>query len=104
VKKGCSKQTNVRKEMFHIDRGMQYACHDFTNLLGSYSYVERRMSGKGNYRDNALAESFLRCQKWNMFTGSDLQVKKKPPYLYPRGEKPGTTETADIPPLEILPS
>lgn len=51
------------KLMFHSDRGIQYACSDFTNLLGSYSNVERSMSRKGNCWDNAVAESFFKTLK-----------------------------------------
>jgi transposase InsO family protein len=49
--------------IFHSDRGIQYACKDFTNLLGSYSNVERSMSRKGNCWDNAVAESFFKTLK-----------------------------------------
>lgn len=51
------------KLLFHSDRGIQYACNDFTNLLGSYSDVERSMSRKGNCWDNAVAESFFKSLK-----------------------------------------
>lgn len=51
------------KLLFHSDRGIQYACHAFTNLLGSYTNVERSMSRKGNCWDNAVAESFFKTLK-----------------------------------------
>ncbi len=37
-----------QKLIFHSDRGIQYACHEFVNLLNSYNNVERSMSRKGN--------------------------------------------------------
>lgn len=52
-----------KKLLFHSDRGIQYACSEFTSLLGSYSCVERSMSRKGNCWDNAVAESFFKTLK-----------------------------------------
>lgn len=51
------------KLIFHSDRGVQYACHTFANLLQSYKCVERSMSRKGNCWDNAVAESFFKTIK-----------------------------------------
>lgn len=44
--------------IFHSDRGVQYACHEFRNQLAAYQMVQS-MSGKGNCYDNAVAESFF---------------------------------------------
>jgi transposase InsO family protein len=52
-----------KKLIFHSDRGVQYACHDFATLLDSYQCVERSMSRKGNCWDNAVAESFFKTIK-----------------------------------------
>jgi transposase InsO family protein len=49
--------------IFHSDRGVQYACHEFANLLSSYKLVERSMSRKGDPWDNAVAESFFKTLK-----------------------------------------
>lgn len=51
------------KLIFHSDRGVQYACYAFANLLDSYSDVERSMSRKGDCWDNAVAESFFKSIK-----------------------------------------
>lgn len=51
------------KLLFHSDRGVQYACNEFANLLASYMTVERSMSRKGNCWDNAVAESFFKSIK-----------------------------------------
>jgi len=48
--------------LFHSDRGVQYACHDFVNLLSQYN-CGRSMSRKGNCWDNAVAESFYKTIK-----------------------------------------
>jgi putative transposase len=49
--------------IFHSDRGVQYACNEFKNLLSSYKLVERSMSRKGDCWDNAVAESFFKTLK-----------------------------------------
>jgi len=53
----------TRKLIFHSDRGVQYACHEFKNLLSSFKLVERSMSRKGDCWDNAVAESFFKTLK-----------------------------------------
>jgi len=49
--------------IFHSDRGVQYACNEFKNLLSCYKLVERSMSRKGDCWDNAVAESFFKTLK-----------------------------------------
>ncbi len=49
--------------MFHSDRGIQYACTAFTNVLDQYKMVDRSMSRKGNCWDNAVAESYFKTIK-----------------------------------------
>ena len=44
--------------IFHSDRGVQYACSDFRELLTDHQAVQS-MSGKGNCYDNAVSESFF---------------------------------------------
>jgi transposase InsO family protein len=46
----------------HSDRGIQYACHDYRQLLQSYGMVSS-MSRSGNCLDNAVAERFFRTLK-----------------------------------------
>jgi transposase InsO family protein len=53
----------TQKLIFHYDRGFQYACNEFKNLLSPYRFVERSMSRKGNYWDNAIAGSFFKTLK-----------------------------------------
>ena len=45
--------------IFHSDRGIQYACNEFKNLLAGYKLVKRSMSRKGDCWDNPVAESFF---------------------------------------------
>lgn len=49
--------------VFHSDRGIQYACCEFTSLLKPYRNVKQSMSRKGNCWDNAVAESFFKSLK-----------------------------------------
>jgi len=47
----------------HSDRGVQYASHDYTNLLKSRG-ITISMSRKGNPYDNAACESFMKTLKY----------------------------------------
>ncbi len=49
--------------IFHSDRGVQYACDDFTEILKQNILITRSMSRKGNCWDNAVAESFFKTIK-----------------------------------------
>jgi len=49
--------------IFHSDRGVQYACDAFANLLDSNPLITRSMSRKGDCWDNAVAESFFKSLK-----------------------------------------
>jgi len=53
----------VKKLIFHSDRGIQFACTKFTNILNANKFVVRSMSRKGNCWDNAVAESFFKTIK-----------------------------------------
>ena len=46
----------------HSDRGVQYACNDYTDLLESYD-IQPSMSRIANPYDNAKAESFMKTLK-----------------------------------------
>jgi len=46
----------------HSDRGVQYACGDYTQLLEGRE-IRISMSRKGNPYDNAKAESFMKTLK-----------------------------------------
>jgi transposase InsO family protein len=52
--------------IFHSDRGVQYACNAFAQLLGTPQKVTRSMSRKGDCWDNAVAESFFKSIKTEM--------------------------------------
>jgi len=48
--------------IFHSDKGVQYACDEFKELLKKYGF-RQSMSGKGNCYDNAPSESFFKTLK-----------------------------------------
>jgi len=68
--------------IFHSDRGVQYACKEFTSILNANPYVSQSMSRKGNCWDNAVAESFFKSlkaewtnrQKYQSFKQAELSV------------------------------
>ena len=53
----------------HSDRGVQYACSDYTGLLAAYRIVAS-MSRVGNPYDNAKAERFMRTLKTEQVDGT----------------------------------
>lgn len=52
-----------QKLIFHSDRGIQYACSPFANILNGNKWVCRSMSRNGNCSYNAVTESFFRTIK-----------------------------------------
>jgi putative transposase len=53
----------------HSDRGVQYACNDYTALLAAHD-IQASMSRIGNPYDNAKAESFMKTLKHEQVDGS----------------------------------
>jgi putative transposase len=49
--------------IFHSDRGVQYASNKMTNLFSFNRKITQSMSRKGNFWDNAVAESFFKTIK-----------------------------------------
>jgi transposase InsO family protein len=62
--------------IFHSDRGVQYACHEFRNKLSDYRMVQS-MSGKGNCYDNAVAESFFHTLKTELVYFEKYETKEQ---------------------------
>ena len=62
--------------IFHSDRGVQYTCSRFVNLLASYGVIQS-MSRKGNCWDNAVAESFFKTLKAELIYGNKLVSKEQ---------------------------
>ena len=53
----------------HSDRGVQYACNDYTALLEAHD-IQASMSRVGNPYDNAKAESFMKTLKHEQIDGT----------------------------------
>ena len=62
-RQACQKRAIDQKLIFHSDRGIQYACEEFCQLLEARPLVHQSMSRKGNCWDNAPAESFFKTFK-----------------------------------------
>lgn len=56
----------IKQLIFHSDRGVQYACHEFRNVLKKNLRVKQSMSRKGDCWDNAVAEAFFKILKSEM--------------------------------------
>ena len=70
-RKAVSNRAVNQPLIFHSDRGVQYACNEFTSLMSGNKLITQSMSRKGNCWDNAVAESFFKTLKneWaNRFT------------------------------------
>lgn len=61
--------------MVHSDRGIQYACGGFTDVLAQHGFIQS-MSRKGDCWDNAVAESFFRTLKTELVYHVDLFDKQ----------------------------
>ena len=55
--------------IIHSDRGVQYACREFVDLIKENKMVQS-MSRKGNCWDNAVAESFFKSLKTELIYGA----------------------------------
>ncbi len=62
--------------VFHSDRGVQYASHDFRNLLKRKGFVQS-MSGKGNCYDNAIMETFFHTIKTELIYFERYRTKEE---------------------------
>ena len=56
-------RTPEKDLIFHSDRGVQYCCAAFRNVLAAGKITRQSMSRKGNCWDNAVAESFFKSLK-----------------------------------------
>jgi putative transposase len=63
--------------IFHSDRGVQYACAEFTGLLGRHKNITQSMSRKGNCWDNAVAESFFKTLKTELVYHHNYRTRKE---------------------------
>jgi putative transposase len=62
--------------MHHSDRGVQYACWDYQQLLEEHG-IECSMSGKGDCYDNAVMESFFKTLKVELVYHQRYKTKEQ---------------------------
>jgi len=67
---------NDQELLFHSDRGIQYTCREFINLLEA-NKITQSMSRKGNCYDNAVAESFFKTLKVELVFQNKYKTKGK---------------------------
>jgi len=67
----------VNPLIFHSDRGVQYACNEFRNMLAEIPLVAQSMSRKGNCWDNAVAESFFKTLKTEWVNHLNYATRKQ---------------------------
>ena len=60
----------------HSDRGVQYACGDYSSLLAAHG-VAASMSRVGNPYDNAKAESFIKTLKTEQIDGTRYRNRRE---------------------------
>jgi transposase InsO family protein len=63
--------------IFHSDRGVQYACTEFRDLITTNPFVVQSMSRKGDCWDNAVAESFFKTLKTEWIYRNKYATKKQ---------------------------
>ena len=63
--------------IFHSDRGVQYACNDFTSALKKHENIVQSMSRKGNCWDNAVAESFFKTLKVELVYQNKYETRQQ---------------------------
>jgi transposase InsO family protein len=59
--------------IFHSGRGIQYACTEFTSIVGKN--ITRSMSGKGNCYDHDVAESFFKTLKTELIYQNKYETR-----------------------------
>jgi transposase InsO family protein len=60
----------------HSDRGVQYACNDYRELLEEHG-IQCSMSGKGDCYDNAVVESFFKTLKTELVYQHEYRTREQ---------------------------
>src|SRR5688572_18299755 len=61
---------------FHSDRGVQYACCEFREVLNNQLLVIQSMSRKSNCWDNAVSESLFRTLKTKLIHHMEVKPRE----------------------------
>lgn len=65
----------------HSDQGSQYTSHYWSAFLKTHG-LEVSMSRRGNYHNNAVAESFSSCSNGRGYDVKSIQTGMKPDKMY----------------------
>jgi putative transposase len=76
LRKALKKRNCGAGLVHHSDRGVQYACGDYTQLLRAHE-IQISMSRRGNPYDNAQAESFMKTLKYEEVYCADYQDQRQ---------------------------
>jgi putative transposase len=82
--------------LHHSDRSVQYASNEYRALLEGQKAVAR-MSRKGNYWDNAVAESFFATVEIELIEDADWQTRTRREVPSSSSWSCGTTATEGTP-------
>ena len=74
LKQAAGRARPPRGVILHSDRGVQYACKSYRNLLSRLGFVQS-MSRKGNCWDNAPMESFFGTLKTELVYHEDYKTR-----------------------------
>ena len=74
LKQAVGRARPPRGVILHSDRGVQYACKSYRNLLSRLGFVQS-MSRKGNCWDNAPMESFFDTLKTELVYHEDYKTR-----------------------------
>jgi putative transposase len=74
LKQAVGRERPPRGIILHSDRGVQYACKSYRNLLSRLGFVQS-MSRKGNCWDNAPMESFFGTLKTELVYHEDYRTR-----------------------------
>jgi len=74
LKQAAGRARPPRGVILHSDRGVQYACKSYRNLLSRLGFVQS-MSRKGNCWDNAPMESFFGTLKTELVYHEDYKAR-----------------------------
>jgi transposase InsO family protein len=76
LRQACQSRCFVPGLVHHSDRGVQYAAHQYTDLLRQHQILIS-MSRRGNPYDNAQAESFMKTLKYEEVYRSDYRDQRE---------------------------
>jgi transposase InsO family protein len=90
LRMALGKRTVMPGLVHHSDRGVQYASHEYTQLLQDNG-IEISMSRKANPWDKAYASYCTSCEPWKIFSGKRRRLASFTPWALRGGSGPGSS-------------